>query len=67
MGTLPPQTESIEELLVSALHDLADGGHQPPQALGPGLFRVSFGRMDDSSPVALEPPEVVFGAFQALE
>jgi hypothetical protein len=28
--------------------------------------RVSFGRMDDSSPVALEPPEVVFGAFEAL-
>jgi hypothetical protein len=66
VGTLPPQTESIEELLVGALHNLADRSHPPPQALGPGLFRVSFGPMDDSSPIVVEPPEVVFGTFEAL-
>src|SRR5215210_454665 len=66
MGTLPPQAEGVEQLVVGALHDLADGGHPPPEALGPGLFRVPFGRMDDSSPVVMEPLEVVFGAFEAL-
>jgi hypothetical protein len=66
VGTLPPQTEGIEELVVGALYDLANRGHPPPQALGPGLFRVSFGRMDDSCPIVVEPLEVVFDAFEAL-
>src|SRR5918995_1532411 len=66
MGPLPPQAEGVEQLVVGALHDLADGGHPPPEALGPGLSRVPFGRMDDSSPVVMEPLEVVFGAFEAL-
>src|SRR5215212_2633824 len=66
MGPLPPQAEGVEQLVVGALHDLADGGHPPPEALGPAsLFRVPFGRMDDSSPVMMEPLEVVFGAFEA--
>jgi hypothetical protein len=66
MGALPPETEGIEELVVSALHDLADRGHPPSEWLGPSLFGVSFGRMDDSSSVVVEPLEVVFGAFEAL-
>jgi hypothetical protein len=67
VGTLPPQTEGMEELLVGALHDLlADRGHPSSESLGPGLSRVSFGRMDDSSPIVVEPLELVFGAFEAL-
>ena len=31
MGTLPPQAEGVEQLVVDALHYLADRGHPPPQ------------------------------------
>src|ERR671920_2616218 len=64
MGPLPPQTKGVEQLVVGTLYDLADGGHPSPQMLGPGLERVSFGRMDDARPVALSPAAVVFGSLQ---
>src|SRR5215218_11368377 len=66
MGPLPPQAKGVEQLLIGALYDLADGGHPSPQMLGPGLERVSFGRMDDARPVALLPAAVVLGSFETF-
>ncbi len=67
MGPLPPQTEGVEELVVDALDDLADGGYPPPQALWPAsLAGVAFGWTDKPRPVALKPPEVDFGLLEAL-
>jgi len=66
VGPLPPQTEGVEELVVDALHDLADASDPPPQTLGPYLVGVAFGWTDKPCPVALEPPEVVFGTLKAL-
>jgi len=68
MGPLPPQAEGVEELVVDAFYDLADGGYPPPQALGPtSLFGVAFGWVDDICSVTLEPSSVVQSAFEALE
>ena len=67
MRPLPPQTKGVEELVVGTLYDLADCGHPSPQMLGPGLERVSFGRMDDARPVALSPAAVVLGSFETFE
>src|ERR671927_494872 len=66
MGPRPPEAEGVEELVVDRLHDLADAGDPPPQALGPYLRGVAFGWTDKPRPVALEPPEVVFGTLEAL-
>ena len=66
MGPLPPQTKGVEQLVVGTLYDLADGGHPSPQMLGPGLERVSFGRMDDARPVALSPAAVVLCSFETF-
>ena len=59
MGTLSPEAEGIEELVVDRLDDLTDGGYPPPQTLGPGHFGVALGRMDDLGSVALQPAPVV--------
>src|SRR5215213_9499404 len=45
MGPLPSQAKGVEQLVVSALYDLADGGHPSTQMLGPRLERVSLGRL----------------------
>jgi hypothetical protein len=66
MRPLPPQAKGVEQLVVGALYDLANGGYPPHQALGPGLDRVSFGRMDDARPVALSPAAVVLGSFETF-
>src|SRR5215211_1779137 len=67
MGPLPPEAEGVEELVVDALYDLADGGHPAPQSLGPVLLAgVAFGRVDDVCPVVFEPPPMVLGALEAL-
>src|SRR5215213_476159 len=66
MGTLPPQAEGVEELVVDRLYDLTYPGDPPPQRLGPGLFGVALGWMDQLRPVALEPAAMVFGALEAL-
>src|SRR5215216_3931828 len=67
MGTLPPQTEGIEELLVDSLHDLTEGSHPLPQTLGPAsLLGVALGRMEDFSSVALQPTPVVFSSLKAF-
>src|SRR5215208_6100329 len=67
MGPLPPETEGVEEFVVDRLHDLADRGHPPPQALGPAsLARVSFGRMDELCSIALLPAAVVLDPFETL-
>jgi len=66
MRPLPPQAKGVEQLVVGALYDLADGGHPSPQMLGAGLERVSFGRMDDARPVALSPAAVVLGSFETF-
>src|SRR5688500_390401 len=66
MGPLPPQAKGVEQLLIGAFYDLADAGHPSSQMLGPGLERVSFGRMDDARPVALSPATVVLGSFETF-
>src|SRR5215217_3931834 len=64
---LPPEAEGVEEFVVDALHDLADGSYPPPQALGPApLAAVAFRRMDDARPVAFQPAPMVFFALKAL-
>jgi hypothetical protein len=66
MGPLPPEAEGVEELVVDAFYDLADGGYPPPQALGPVLLAgVAFGRVDDVCPVVFEPPPMVLGALDS--
>jgi hypothetical protein len=68
MGPLSPESEGVEELVVDALYDLADGSHPLPQALGPAsLFGVAFGWVDDIRSVTLELSCVVQSAFEALE
>jgi hypothetical protein len=42
MTTISPQAKSVEQLIVDAFDDLADGGYPPPEPLGPVLFGVSF-------------------------
>src|SRR5215218_9550284 len=67
MGSLPPQAEGVEELVIGVLHDLADACDPPPQAFGPAsLARVACGRMDDVCSVTFEPPSMVLGALEAL-
>jgi hypothetical protein len=66
MGTLPPQAEGVEELVVDRLYDLTEGSHPPPQTLGAGHFGVTLGRMDDLGSVALQPTPVVFGSLEAF-
>ena len=46
VGTLPPQAEGIEELVIDRLDDLTYPGNPPPKRLGPGLFGVALGWMD---------------------
>jgi hypothetical protein len=45
MRTISPQAKSVEQLIVDAFDDLADGGYPPPELLGPVLFGVSFGQV----------------------
>jgi hypothetical protein len=69
MGTLPPETEGVEELVKNRLDDLTYPGNPlPRKTLGPAsLFGVALGRMDYLSPVVIEPAAMVFGAFEAFE
>src|SRR5215208_852326 len=67
MGPLSPEAKSIEQLLVDALHDLANASHPLPQVLGPTpLASVSFGRMDDGCSVTLLPAPVVLNPFETF-
>lgn len=66
VGPLSPQTEGVEELVVDRLHDLADAGDPSPQALGPYLTGVAFGRTDKPRSVPIEPAPMVFFALEAL-
>src|ERR687897_1486767 len=67
MGSLPPQPESVEQLVIGVLHYLADARDPPPQAFGPALLAgVAFRRMDNVCPVTFEPPEAVLCAFETL-
>jgi hypothetical protein len=67
MGSLSPEAEGVEELVLGTLHDLADASNPPPQAPGPGLAAVAFGRMDEPYSVAIAPPAVVLSTLKALE
>src|SRR3954468_7070586 len=52
MGPLPPQTESVEQLIVDALYDLTDAGYPAPEQLGPYFTAgVALGRADEPRPV----------------
>jgi hypothetical protein len=65
--SLPPEAQGVEELLVDAFYDLADGGHPSPQLLGPApLAAVALGRADDTHPVEIEPTPMVFFTLEAL-
>ena len=67
VGTLPPEAEGIEELVVDRLDDLTDGGNPSPQTLGPAsLLGVSLGRVNNLRPVAFEPTLMVLGALEAF-
>src|ERR687892_246014 len=66
MGSLPPQTKGVEELVVGTLYDLADPCYPTPQTLGPHLAGVAFGRADKLRSVAPEPPSVVICPLKAL-
>src|SRR5215204_100220 len=67
MGSLSPEAEGVEEFVVDALNNLADGSHPPPELLGPAsLAGVSFGWMNDLYTIALKPPPMVFFALETL-
>jgi hypothetical protein len=66
MRTIPPQAKSVEQLIVDAFDDLADGGYPPPEPLGPVLFGVSLGRVNNLRSVAFEPTPMVLGTFETL-
>jgi len=66
MRTIPPEAKSVEQLIVNAFNDLAHGGYPPPEPLGPVLFGVSLGRMNNLRSVAFEPTPMVLGTFKAL-
>jgi hypothetical protein len=67
VGPLSPEAEGVEELVVDAFDYLANAGHPPPQALGPGLLASgALRRMDDVRPVLIEPAPVVLGPLKAL-
>src|SRR5215203_5647916 len=67
MGTLPPEAEGVEELVINRLGDLTYPGDPPPKTFGPAsLAGVALGRMDDICTVALQPAPVVFDALEAL-
>jgi hypothetical protein len=67
VGSLLPEPEGVEQLVVDRLHDLTDAGDPPPQALGPGLLRVALGRMDDLRAIAFEPAPMVLFSLKAFE
>src|SRR5215218_564709 len=65
--SLSPEAEGVEQLVVDAFYDLADGGYPPPQALGPvPLAAVALGRVDDAHSIEIEPTPMVFFALEAL-
>src|SRR3954470_8308454 len=67
MGPLPPQTESVEQLIVDALYDLTDAGYAAPEQLGTYFTAgVALGRADEPRPVVIEPPSVILRPFEAL-
>jgi hypothetical protein len=67
VGTLPPEAEGIEELVVDRLHDLTEPGHPPPQAFGPAsLLGVALGRMEHLRSLALKPAPMVLYSLEAL-
>ncbi len=67
VGTLSPQAEGIEQLVVDRLHDLPYPGKPLPQAPGPAsLTGVALGRMDHIRTIAFKPAPVVFFALEAL-
>src|SRR5215211_367300 len=66
MRTIPPQAKSVEQLIVDAFDDLADGSYPPPEPLGPVLFGVSLGRVNDLRSVAFEPTPMVLGTLEPL-
>src|SRR5215211_2131183 len=61
VGPLLPQAEGVKQLVVDCLYDLTNAGDPLPEPLGPGLFGVALGRMEDLGSVAFQPtPMVVF-------
>jgi hypothetical protein len=67
VGPLPPQTESVEEFVDR--RSPRSGGLRLPtasSALAISGRRCVWGWTDKPRPVALEPPEVVFGTLEAL-
>src|SRR5918994_7859036 len=64
---LPPQAESVEQLIVDAFDDLSESGHPPPQAFGPAsLSGVALGRLDDLGTIVIKPAPMVFGTLETF-
>ena len=53
VGPLPPEAEGIEQFVVDGLYNLTDTRYAMPQALGPYLASVAFGRADKPRSIAL--------------
>ena len=66
VGALSAKAESVVQLFVDDLYDLAYGSCPTSKALGPSPFAsVAFGRADYAHPVEIEPPAMVLFAFEA--
>jgi hypothetical protein len=66
VGTLLPEAEGVEELVIDRLDDLTYPSNPSPQTLGPGLLGVSLGRVNNLRPVAFEPTLMVLGALETF-
>ena len=69
VGTLSPEAEGIEELVVDRLDNLAYSRHPSSRALGPvPLAGVAgfAGRVGDARPIAFQPASMIFFALKAL-
>src|SRR5215216_3574451 len=67
VGAFSAKAESVVELFVDGLYDLADGRRPTPKPLGPSpLVSVAFGWADDACPVEIEPPLMVLFALEAF-
>jgi hypothetical protein len=68
VGALSAKAEGVVQLLVDTLHNLTDGRSPASQPLWPtSAASIAFWRADDARSVEIEPPPMVFLAFEAFE
>src|SRR5215207_1464899 len=65
VGALSAKAEGVVQLLVDGLHNLTDGRSPASQPLWPtSAASIAFWRADDARSVEIEPPPMVFLAFE---